>query len=135
LTLVQTPWQREGDNVRCLRHGVVFANTESCAACDADPGTALDPSEVEALPPPPAGCKDSLELERHLIEEAEFIRTAARTLYEVDKSRVAVGTAARLWTTWAMLQRQIRGLTERREDAVIVGRYEKRDAARNGATH
>lgn len=129
-----TPWQREGDNVRCTRHAVVFSTTESCPQCDDDAGAPMDVGAVEPLPEPPEGCKSSLDLERHLIEEAEFIRTAARSLYEADKSRIAVGTAARLWTTWSMLQRQIRGLTERREDAEIVRRYQKRDALR-GAAH
>lgn len=132
---MQTPWERDGDKVRCRRHGASFGTTDSCPECDDDPGEGIEAGDAEPLPTPPDGCKSSLELERHLIEEAEFIRAQARALITSDVSRVAVGTAARLWTTWAMLQRQIRGLTERREDAVIVSRYEKRDAARSGASH
>jgi hypothetical protein len=139
-----TPYQREGDGYRCVRHAVVFLATGSCAGCDADPGPAFDPEVSEPLPDPPKGCESTLEIERELTAELTAMRRAARA--QVDRrtkrgkaSKAAVSTkqasaAAKLWDTYLKGKRLQIALASRREDAEIVRRYERREAAR-GAAH
>lgn len=149
-----TPYQREGEGYRCLRHAVVFAATESCAQCDDDPGPPLDMEVKEPLPDPPKGCLSTLQIERELGAELIAMRRHARALLdgrtnnarrktkakrknpeaEAPLDPKTASAAAKLWDTYLKGARLLITLASRREDEEIVRRYQRREAAR-GAAH
>lgn len=147
--------QVEGERIRCLRHGVTFDRISSCAACDAEPGEAIAAGHDAPLPPAPAGCVSSVELERQVAAELEVIRSAARDLgarapcsaplvkrgkaknrKPPKPDRVKLSTAAKLWDTWLKGVRVLAHLVAAREDAELVRQRERIDAERaRGASH
>lgn len=132
-----TPYQREGEQIRCLRHSVLFDRTGECPGCAADPGPPLDPVPDEPLPSPPKGCLSLVDIERNLTEEAGEIRKLRRKLSAKRvKDLHAYNTIAKLADAWAKLMRAASELASRREDEVVVKRRERADRERQlGGAH
>lgn len=135
---VEQTYVRDGEQLRCRKHGVLFAVTESCTACDADPG-AFDPgADVdEPLPDAPEGCWSSLDYERDLLVEAQAIKVRANEMAQMKvRSRIAASTAAKLWDTYIKATRLLIHLAHDREHEEIQQARERRDRKRRqGAPH
>jgi hypothetical protein len=137
--LTDPVYERVGELLRCKRHRVDFATTESCARCDADPGRFDPGADVEEpLPTPPKGCGSSLDYERGLRKEVDAMRKRANEWSEQRKvkSRLASATAAKLWDTYLKGMRLLMDLALDREHEEIQKARERRDRKRRaGVPH
>lgn len=143
-----TLYEREGEQIRCTRHGVTFERTGACEKCADDPGPAPELAD-DWTPEPPDGCMSTEALERKITTELEAIREAARCLVKppaparrlVKRGRARnrkppavdrklYSTAAKLWDTWLKGVRALSLLVQIREDTAIVRRRERLDAER-----
>ena len=80
---MQTAWILEGEQRRCLRHAELFGLAEVCPGCVADPPPTDDEfDEVATLPVAPTGCLDTGEVERRMVELADFSEKLARSTLE-----------------------------------------------------
>jgi hypothetical protein len=141
----------EGEGLRCLRHGEVFAKTSACSGCVRDPGPSID-SRAETLPKPPAGCMSTEQLERlHVQQAKELIALRRKLCAPAKRKKVATGettsgepvldlhaynTATKLADAATKHLRAAGELARVREDAAIVARREREEAElARGAAH
>jgi hypothetical protein len=138
-----------GDQLRCLRHDVLYEREERCPGCVADPRPFVADVE-DPIPVAPAGAVSSLDLERQVVAELVIVRDAARALglpapiaapvgkrgskgtnrKPVKPHRVNLSAASKLWDTWLKGMRVLDELVKRREEADIVRHRQRVEAAR-----
>ena len=138
-------WTSEGDKYHCARHDVLFGKTGTCIGCASDPGPAPDQEGDEPLPPPPAGCLSTDQLEAKFVEDAESLKALIRTLEgdpRADDGEAAgpgyhiANTIGKLYAERTKLLRAAMLCARAREDEVIVKRREMREREmQRGAAH
>jgi hypothetical protein len=123
-------WVKEGDSLRCPRHGELFdPSVATCAGCEASPGPDLHDEIDDPLPSPPDGCVTTEEIERALVAAAWDLRKVANDLTRKSKGKnkiQALSVAAKYWDTALKALRAAADLALRREDEALVKAREKR---------
>lgn len=139
----------EDNEYYCARHNERFAKTGSCSACANDLGPAPDQESDEPMPPPPAGCLSTVDLEARLLSDADAL---ADLIVRLDPDRDApkpkgkapvagfdyhvANTIGKLFAERTKLLRAAMVCARAREDEVIVKRREAREREmQRGATH
>lgn len=140
-------WNVEGNDYHCARHDIRFGKTGTCIGCAADPGPPPDQEGDEPLPPPPAGCLSTDQIEALFIRDAQSLGGLIAQLEadprvdDDDEPSAGPGyhianTIGKLYAERTKLLRAAMACARAREDEVIVKRREARDREmQRGATH
>lgn len=115
-------WSQEGEQIRCLRHAVLFGKTSICEACITDPPPADDEVDVDVnLPTPPAGCLTTAQVEAKLTSIADYCEAEARSaLDDKDAGWHRYGAGTKLLDTAIKALRSAGAYASTREAEVLV---------------
>ena len=128
-------WTTEGDNLRCLRHGVTFGRLQTCPGCVDDPG----PDDDEAAEPPvaaPEGCISRMDLERDAVATMRAV-DARLTGEGKGKGKKIPGYVYAKLVELKLKANRLAGdyAAAREDDAIVDRRHRRIEERRRGGHH